>query len=632
MSEPSSGQSEVPVAGESEAPRQVIDGALREAIEEAIDGSTIEIGPGHYEGAITLRRPVRLVAIGAAPVVITAIGGPVITIEASGCELEGLTIEATGGAGVLVLARETHLERCTISSSREVIVDAISCALHVRGDDARVTVTACDLVGEGSGLVVEDGASAAFEGGSILSTKPSRVRSGARWAALSTQLGSSGRGRIVSVERDGAIELDGCQIAGGVSSSIFAISGAEVTVRRCSFSGGTGASLRVDSGARARVDASSFTTEARRAIVVRAGANVALDGCSLQGCGVRASQGAKISISGGSISGSTGSAISIIEGATLSAVDMRIVDGMGAAIVIDSSTAKLDRCEIRGTTGVQIDGVAKLAMTSSRIENASGPAVYVGARSIATVIKSRFRSCESGVVVQGGKLELAGGVIEGCESALVLSGEASSGVVAGVEISGSTQSTVELLAGAKLELNASVLRDGLGGIGVEGRSLLKMTGSQVLRIEAIGIAVIDGARAELSRCGIHHIARDALLVSRGQLLCVDCRITSGGEDGVVCQLEGQAQLENTLIEGHARHAVWTQGRGVVELTSCTLAHARAGEIGGESPSIRPPPSSKAPKSESPRESAASDSSPQPSKPNKTTRPSKRSTSAKSPRR
>ncbi|MFO0660770.1 MAG: right-handed parallel beta-helix repeat-containing protein [Polyangiaceae bacterium] len=375
----------------------------------------------------------------------------------------------------------------------------------------------------------------------------------------------------------------------GARAAIRVSSGAELVARGCSFRGGAGAAIRLDSGASAKADDCAFATTGPRAVVARAGAVAALDGCSFAGSGVKISQGAKVSMFGGVISSTLQSALRVSVGATLTATSLKIEQCSGAALVLDASTAKLDQCQVIGSSGLFVEGPSKLSWTSGRIEQTTGPALFVGARSIASLTKLRMRDCDSGIQVVGGKLELNGGVVESSGTALIVTGSTSSAVVAGVEISGASPSSIEVSAGASLELNGSVVRDSTGGIGLDGRSSIRMVGCQVLRVDGVGVAVTDGARAELHRCGVHHVTQDAVLVSGAQLSTMDCRFTSSGGDGVACQLEAKAHLENTLLEAHARYGAWTQGRAYVELSSCTIQNCRAGDLGGESAA---PPSSR----------------------------------------
>ncbi|MFO0660768.1 MAG: hypothetical protein U0165_13190 [Polyangiaceae bacterium] len=111
--------------------------ALEQAVQAALDGVTLILEGGVFETSLHLRRTMRLVAAEGAEVAICSSSGATITIEASGCELEGLTV-STGGTAVIVLARQTHISRCRLSSHSAENPERIGAAIDVRGDDARL--------------------------------------------------------------------------------------------------------------------------------------------------------------------------------------------------------------------------------------------------------------------------------------------------------------------------------------------------------------------------------------------------------------------------------------------------------------------------------------------------------------
>ncbi|MFW3145737.1 MAG: LamG-like jellyroll fold domain-containing protein [Thermoplasmatota archaeon] len=88
------------------------------ALEDAEDGDTIEVYPGIYNEILVLNDQVYLRGAGTERPLIVGTGeGPVVTISADGCEIEGLEIDASaGGQGINISSDGNLVRDCWISS------------------------------------------------------------------------------------------------------------------------------------------------------------------------------------------------------------------------------------------------------------------------------------------------------------------------------------------------------------------------------------------------------------------------------------------------------------------------------------------------------------------------------------
>ena len=94
------------------APLHVRGNEFQTRIDAAAPGETIEVGPGIYHGAITVKKPLKLIGRGL-PVIDAGGKGDVLILQAHDCEVRGFVIRNSGdslefeNAGVRVLGKNT---------------------------------------------------------------------------------------------------------------------------------------------------------------------------------------------------------------------------------------------------------------------------------------------------------------------------------------------------------------------------------------------------------------------------------------------------------------------------------------------------------------------------------------------
>ncbi|MFJ7986673.1 right-handed parallel beta-helix repeat-containing protein [Streptomyces sp. NPDC096351] len=482
----------------------------------------VEIAPGRYEEALTVRGDVRLVAARGPGTV--EVGLPRTTVlDASGAVLvHGLTLVGREADVVACHAGTLTLEHTGIRAHSGV-------ALHARPHSAvtlRDTVVTHGrmLFSGGTGLIercrftdAADNAIAVLEGARV-AVRASRIE------------GSRIHGLRVS---DAHAEVVGCELTGTGQAALTADARARLVVADCVITDVHGEGIMFTEQSRGSVDGTRVTG-ARHGIGAASGADPVVRGCVLADChdtGINVQTDARGRFEDCQVLGSGNVAVFSTRGGAPEVLGGRVSGGNVGIAVTEGARGRF--------TGVAVEDLTNTAL---RVFDDSG----------ASFARVRVERCQSGLETRGDggtTAEVADTVFRDCEMAAVAIGGRSrvtlrnvtaEGGVLGFGVSDEAQlrvtdSRVTAVSGA-----------GAGALG-SGRLIarnLTVDGSGALGIYGTGSAWLDVARSEFTDCANAGASFDE--EAGGQL--VDCAVN--GPRGVA--VVGNGRVETVRLRTSLR--------------------------------------------------------------------------------
>ncbi|MFI9111073.1 right-handed parallel beta-helix repeat-containing protein [Streptomyces venezuelae] len=474
----------------------------------------IEIAPGRYEEAFTVRGEVRLSAAeGPGTVVVERPGGAVLdafgTVHVQGLTLIGGEADVVGcGAGSLTL------EHTRIQARRGVAVHARpgtsvtlrdSAVLHGRVlfDGGRGLVERCRLTD------AADNAIAAING-ALVTVRGSRIE------------GSRIHGVRVC---DAGAEVVGCELTGTGKAALMADTRARLAVADCAITAVHAEGIMFIEQSRGSVD-TTRVTDARHGIGAASGADPVVRGCVLTDCH------------------DTG--INVQTEARGTFEDCRIVNAGNVAVFSTRGGAPvLLRCRVeRGNVGIAVTEGARGRFTEVQVEDLTNSALRVLDGSGAAFTRVRVERCAAGLEVRGDggtTAEVSGGVFRDVALAAVAIGGQSRVTVEDVTAEGGALG-FGVTEEARLRVTDSTVTAVSGGGAAtlgSGQFLarnLTVTGSAALGLYGTGSAYVDVAHSTFTDCAAAGASFEEQ--AGGQL--VDCAVD--GTTGVAVIGNGRVDL------------------------------------------------------------------------------------------
>ncbi len=158
--------------------------------------------------------------------------------------------------------------------------------------------------------------------------------------------------------------------------------------------------------------------------------------------------------------------------------------------------------------------------------------------------------------------------------AVVVSGSGSQAVLERCRLQGTQMVSIELSAGASLQLNHSLvegharkgLRVGQGATATLVQTIFKDG-------DGIGIGVEQGGLAQLEDCTIQNCRAGGLVVqTEGRANLQRCRLETSKYAGILAFEKGQANLEECDIQGHEASGVHGAEGAIISLRQCHVHH------------------------------------------------------------
>jgi Holliday junction resolvasome RuvABC ATP-dependent DNA helicase subunit len=429
---------------------------ISEALDQAGEGSVINVAAGRYEETLTITRLVSISAErGPGTVEVHAATGSTVIVAGGAVQLSGLDIvgddpelpvldvrhgeaaldncRVSGAAWTAVLARNSGVvatRQCRVenlsgagivvtsaggSSIEETVIAEVGSSAMVVAEQGRVQVRGCvfDRV-KGNGLCVNGSAVGRVE---------------------DTKIVGAGKPAIV-IEQDGRAELTRVSVTDSASLDAYFTSTGTVVATDCTFAGSGGQAVHVANGGRPTLRGCTFTGAARQAVHVTGGARPRIENCTI-----------------------TASPIGLL------------VDAGAEPVVTNLTVAKADQSAVMATGGgkPRIDG---LCVTDGNVR----------------VVDSMITLSDATITADCGSLFTLEGASVGrvhdlrlrtaANAKLVLSGAAKASFSSVM----STGCSIEIGAGCELSLDGSEVRD----------------------VKGAGIVVADGGTLRATRCRVHH--------------------------------------------------------------------------------------------------------------------------------
>ena len=168
---------DMPAVGASATPQasvSIVGGdeyaTLAEAVDAAVDGDTIELGPGTHAGSVVIGKDIMLMGVGPVEEIIVAVeAGPVLTLDGAAASVSGITFTGPTSDGVRVAGGSVVLEDLVFRDVGEPFI-APPCTKPCRSldIDAGAQAIVRDNTFVGGGEIIVDGASVVeIEGNSL---------------------------------------------------------------------------------------------------------------------------------------------------------------------------------------------------------------------------------------------------------------------------------------------------------------------------------------------------------------------------------------------------------------------------------------------------------------------------------
>ncbi|WP_329180105.1 right-handed parallel beta-helix repeat-containing protein [Streptomyces decoyicus] len=331
----------------------------------------VEIAPGRYEEALTVRGEVQLAAIGGL--------GSVVVSRPSGAVLDAFG--AVGVHGLVLIGRDADVVGChagTLTLEHSEVRAHKGVSVHARPNTSVTLRDSVILYGRtlfsGSGGLVErcrftdaaDNAVAVIEGADV-SVRDSWI----------------GGSRIHGVRvSDARAQVTGCELTGTGKAALMADTRAELSVSGCAISAVHAEAVMFIEQSRGSVDGTRVT-DAEHGIGVASGADPVVRGCSFTEC---RDTGINVQTSGrGRFE------------------DCEVLDAGNVAVFSTKGGApEVHGCRIaRGNVGIAVTDAARGRFTRVDIEDLTGTALRVLDESRAVFEQVRVERCPSGVETRG---------------------------------------------------------------------------------------------------------------------------------------------------------------------------------------------------------------------------------------
>ncbi|MGW7025340.1 right-handed parallel beta-helix repeat-containing protein [Streptomyces decoyicus] len=331
----------------------------------------VEIAPGRYDEALTVRGEVQLAAIGGL--------GSVVVSRPSGAVLDAFG--AVGVHGLVLIGRDADVVGChagTLTLEHSEVRAHNGVSVHARPNTSVTLRDSVILYGRalfsGSGGLVErcrftdaaDNAVAVIEGADV-SVRDSWI----------------GGSRIHGVRvSDARAQVTGCELTGTGKAALMADTRAELSVSGCAINAVHAEAVMFIEQSRGSVDGTRVT-DAEHGIGVASGADPVVRGCSFTEC---RDTGINVQTSGrGRFE------------------DCEVLDAGNVAVFSTKGGApEVHGCRIaRGNVGIAVTDAARGRFTRVDIEDLTGTALRVLDESRAVFEQVRVERCPSGVETRG---------------------------------------------------------------------------------------------------------------------------------------------------------------------------------------------------------------------------------------
>lgn len=390
--------------------------SLGVALRRAAPGARILVKPGTYREALTVDKPVEIVAAGEpSEVVLESLDAPCLTLKSEGVRICGVTLVATGtpkdrnypvvdaaggsalledciitsdgqsaiavhgastrlamarcrvqncpGVGVMVLDHaEARLDRCTLSG--------LGGAGLLAAQGGRPSLARCTIHHTHGGIHLQHDAGGLFEDCNIYRNTRSGVRVQGHSRALFRRCRiHDGEDFGVSCVERGQASFEECDIYGNASSNVQIAGGGNPHLRQCKIHDGQEYGVLATEEALGTLEACEIYGHKLAALVVTLGANPLLRSCRIhggQGTGVNVSEGGLGALEDCEISDNLHTGLRVGKDGNPILRRCRLVDGRGeGAAFMARSQGTLEACEVRGNAKGGIR-VAKEAHPSIR--------------------------------------------------------------------------------------------------------------------------------------------------------------------------------------------------------------------------------------------------------------------------
>ncbi|HEX9009445.1 MAG TPA: right-handed parallel beta-helix repeat-containing protein [Holophagaceae bacterium] len=326
--------------------------SLKVALRNARPGAQIVLMPGHYRESVVVDKDVSIQAQGdPAQVVLEGVGGPALTLQASGVALHGFTLRAPAGEpAFLIDGGSAQVEAC-------VLEGAESCADLRSG--ASVQFRDCRMEGGCVGVRVGGDAHLRIQGGRLSGSSLAGVRvlPGGQ-AALQDVAFAAGNGVGLHVEARGQAGLEGCTIRGAAAGSVEVAPDGRAQLTRCSLVESRFAGLLALERSHAVLEDCEVSGHACAGVHLLAGANVVLRACRVRenaGFGLAIMNRGLATLDGCTVQANGGAGLLIHHGATVQARNSAFSEGRALGVdCAEGGQGVLDGCDISGNAGVGV--------------------------------------------------------------------------------------------------------------------------------------------------------------------------------------------------------------------------------------------------------------------------------------
>ncbi|MFD3423492.1 right-handed parallel beta-helix repeat-containing protein [Streptomyces decoyicus] len=331
----------------------------------------VEIAPGRYEEALTVRGEVQLTAIGGK--------GSVVVSRPSGAVLDAFG--SVGVHGLVLIGRDADVVGChagTLTLEHSEVRAHNGVSVHARPNTSVTLRDSAILYGRtlfsGSGGLVErcrftdaaDNAVAVIEGAHV-SVRDSWI----------------GGSRIHGVRvSDARAQVTGCELTGTGKAAIMADTRAELSVSGCVINAVHAEAVMFIEQSRGSVDGTRVT-DAEHGIGVASGADPVVRGCAFSAC--------------------RDTGINVQTAGRGRFEDCEVLDAGNVAVFSTKGGApEVHGCRItRGNVGIAVTDAARGRFTRVEIEDLTGTALRVLDESRAVFEQVRVERCPSGVETRG---------------------------------------------------------------------------------------------------------------------------------------------------------------------------------------------------------------------------------------
>ena len=326
--------------------------SLKVALRNARPGAQIVLMPGHYRESVVVDKEVSIQAQGdPGQVVLEGVGGPALTLQASGVALRGFTFRAPAGEPAFLSdGGSAQVEAC-------VLEGAESCADLRSG--ASVQFRDCRMEGGCVGVRVGGDAQLRIQGGRLSGSSLAGVRvlPGGQAALQDVELGA-GNGVGLHVEARGQAGLEGCTIRGAAAGSVEVAPDGRAQLTRCSLAESRFAGLLALERSHAVLEDCEVSGHACAGVHLLAGANVLLRTCRVRenaGFGLSVMDRGLATLDGCTIQANGGAGLLIHHGATVQVRNSAFSGGRALGVdCAEGGQGVLDGCEIAGNAGVGV--------------------------------------------------------------------------------------------------------------------------------------------------------------------------------------------------------------------------------------------------------------------------------------